>query len=113
MEEHFPHNNLLLILDLAPCGIVTLRAAGENYLPAFRQQPELYLFMPLSSVLSVLNTLTGLQRDNYSDADFLPSNCSFVTDEACEPRKRFSNTSCFCVTDLCSSVDFSVTGLAV
>lgn len=46
MEEQFPHNDLLLILDFSPRGIVTLRAAGENYLPAFRQGSELYLFIP-------------------------------------------------------------------
>lgn len=46
MEEQFPHNDLLLILDFSSHGIVTLTAAGENYLPAFRQGSELYLFMP-------------------------------------------------------------------
>lgn len=112
MEEQFPHNNLLLILDFIPCGIVTLRAAGENYLPAFRQRTELYLFMPFFSFLSFFNMLTCLQRDNYSDADFRPSNCSFVMDEACEIIKRFSNSQCFCVTDLCREVDFSLMLLA-
>lgn len=43
MEEQLPLNDLLLILDFAPCGIVTLRAAAENYLPASRQGRELYL----------------------------------------------------------------------
>lgn len=44
MEEQLPLNDLLLILDFAPCGIVTLRAAAENYLPASRQGRELYLY---------------------------------------------------------------------
>lgn len=44
MEEQLPLNDLLLILDFAPCGIVTLKAAAENYLPASRQGRELYLY---------------------------------------------------------------------
>lgn len=53
-EEQFPHNDLLLILDLIPSGIVTLRAAGENYLPAFQHRSQLYLY--LLSLSSLLHT---------------------------------------------------------
>lgn len=44
MEEQFPHNDLLLILDFSPYGIVTLTAVGENYLPAFWQKGS-YIYL--------------------------------------------------------------------
>ena len=64
MEEHFPHNDMLLILDFSPHEDVTLRAARENYLPAPRQRSGLYLF-----IAWFFNTLTCFSSDNYYDSD--------------------------------------------
>lgn len=56
-EEQFPHNDLLLILDFIPSGIVTLRAAGENYLPAFQHGSKLYLYLSLPPSLLHIDML--------------------------------------------------------